>query len=134
MTADPIGLLRDYSDPQLQIAIESGALEETGFAGEELNHLYGYVGQNPLFWFDPFGLAEHTTNQRPSNVPKHESGESRRNRDRGNEKGDKNRRENRKRPKGFKGPWPPGLGPLLCPLCEILEIPEPEPVPPMCQR
>jgi len=58
ITADPIGLLRDYSDPQLQIAIEKGVLEETGLAGEELNHLYGYAGQNPLYWFDPYGLAK----------------------------------------------------------------------------
>ena len=58
LTADPIGLLRDYSDPQLQVAIEAGALEVTGFAGEELNHPYGYVSQNPLYWIDPYGLAK----------------------------------------------------------------------------
>ena len=34
-------------------------LEETGFAGEELNHLYGYVSQNPYFWTDPYGLAKN---------------------------------------------------------------------------
>lgn len=55
--ADPIGILRDYSDPQLQVAISMGALEITGSAGELLNHNYGYVGQNPLFWIDPYGLA-----------------------------------------------------------------------------
>ena len=57
LTSDPIGLLRDYSNPQFQLAIEMGMLEETDFAGEELNHLYGYVGQNPLYWIDPYGLA-----------------------------------------------------------------------------
>ena len=58
LEADPIGIIRHYSDPQLQLAIELGALEETGFAGgAALNHLYGYVDQNPLTRVDPFGLA-----------------------------------------------------------------------------
>ncbi len=57
ITADPVGILRDYSDPRLQVAIEIGALEETGFAGEVLNHSYGYVGQNPLFWTDLYGFG-----------------------------------------------------------------------------
>ncbi len=133
ITADPIGLLRDYSDPRLQFAIKVGTLEETGFAGGELNHLYGYVGQNPLYWLDPYGLAEHTTNPRPSNLPKHESGDARRQRDSGNEKGDKNRRESRKKPKGHKGPWPPripGLPVLICPLCPLV-FPPPN-SPPSC--
>ena len=34
-----------------------GIVEESGSAGEVLNHVYGYVGQNPLFWTDPYGLA-----------------------------------------------------------------------------
>ncbi len=55
--SDPIGILRDYSALQLQIAIRLGVVEESGAAGEMLNHAYGYVGQNPLFWIDPYGLA-----------------------------------------------------------------------------
>ena len=57
LQSDPIGIQRDYSNPQLQLAIEIGALDETQFANEELNHIYGYVGQNPLAWMDSYGLA-----------------------------------------------------------------------------
>ncbi|MEO2174633.1 MAG: RHS repeat-associated core domain-containing protein [bacterium] len=62
--SDPIGVLRDYSDPQFRIGISMDILEESGSAGEWLNHAYGYVGQNPLFWNDPYGLAKsgQTTN------------------------------------------------------------------------
>lgn len=72
ITSDPIGILRDYSNPLLKIAIDTGVLEETGFAGEGLNHLYGYVGQNPLYWFDPLGLAyspqgEHGSSREEAN-------------------------------------------------------------------
>ncbi|WP_370978289.1 RHS repeat domain-containing protein [Agaribacterium sp. ZY112] len=56
--SDPIGILRDYSDPALKVAIQVGVVEETGFANESLNHLYGYVGQNPVGWYDPYGLAK----------------------------------------------------------------------------
>ncbi|MFP1679759.1 RHS repeat-associated core domain-containing protein [Alloalcanivorax sp. C16-2] len=67
LQSDPIGILRDYSDPQLQVAISMGTLEETGSAGEVLNHVYGYVGQNPLYWIDPYGLAKGgNQNQRSS--------------------------------------------------------------------
>jgi len=55
--SDPIGVLRDYSDSNFQVAIEVGVLIKSGTAGEELNHLYGYVGQNPFSWIDPYGLA-----------------------------------------------------------------------------
>jgi len=50
-------LSKTVSDPILQSAIDLGVIQESGLAGESLNHLYGYVGQNPLFWIDPFGLA-----------------------------------------------------------------------------
>ncbi|MEJ2365323.1 MAG: RHS repeat-associated core domain-containing protein, partial [Deltaproteobacteria bacterium] len=55
--SDPIGILRDYSSPQLQLVIDFGSLEETGIAGDvALNHLYAYVTNNPLGSSDPFGL------------------------------------------------------------------------------
>ncbi|HEX7025711.1 MAG TPA: RHS repeat-associated core domain-containing protein [Gammaproteobacteria bacterium] len=127
ITSDPIGIIRSYNNPQFQVAIAIGALKETGFAGEELNHLYGYVNQNPLYWVDPYGLAEeHTKNQRESNREKHEKGDARKNKDRGNEKGDKNRGWPRKRPPSWKGPWPPRIVPLLiCPICSYVLPPEP---------
>jgi RHS repeat-associated protein len=56
--------------------------------------------------------ATHTTGARESTRKKHEQGQSRKKKDRGGEKGDKNRRPNRKPPMGpngkkIKGPWPP---------------------------
>ena len=56
--SDPIGILRDYSAPQMQVALLMGIpLQSPGYG---LNHLYGYVEQNPLFWKDPFGLGQTT--------------------------------------------------------------------------
>ena len=52
-------------------------------------------------------LAEHTKNARPSTKGKHQKGTTRKDRDGGGEKGDKKRRTNRKRPKHWKGRWPP---------------------------
>jgi RHS repeat-associated protein len=51
--------------------------------------------------------SEHTKNARPSTKEKHEKGIARVNKDRGGEKGDVRRRPPRKRPKNWKGPWPP---------------------------
>jgi len=119
--SDPIGLLRNYEEPQLQISIDLGALEETDFANEVLNHTYGYVGQNPQYWFDPFGLAEHQSGARPSTKEKHENANARRDKDRGGEKGDKNRAPPRKPPPGYKGKWPPVLLPIPFIPSEILE-------------
>ncbi|MFV0476363.1 MAG: RHS repeat domain-containing protein, partial [Parahaliea sp.] len=55
LTADPIGILKDYSDPQLQVAIEMGLVTPQGWDGS-LNHLYGYIDQNPVNFIDPTGL------------------------------------------------------------------------------
>lgn len=41
----------------MQIAFELGLLNEDEMTVTDLNHLYGYVGQNPASWMDPFGLA-----------------------------------------------------------------------------
>ena len=94
-----------------------GIVEESGYAGENLNHVYGYVGQNPLYWFDPWGLAEHTFNASPSNRNKHENANAWRSRDRVGERGDKNRRPPSKKPKGNKGLWPPkAIVPIVLPI------------------
>jgi len=93
------------------------------FEGGDTN-LYGYVFRDPLNWIDPYGLAGHTVNKSPSNLPKHQSGDARRKADQGGEKGDNKRRPNSKRPKNWKGPWPskvPGVIDFLCPLCKTLE-------------
>jgi len=51
--------------------------------------------------------TEHTSNARPSTKRKHEKGQSRKIKDRSGEKGDLVRREKRKKPLNWKGPWPP---------------------------
>ncbi|MCW5832022.1 MAG: hypothetical protein KIS78_06165 [Labilithrix sp.] len=51
--------------------------------------------------------TEHTKNKRPSTKGKHQKGKSRKQRDCGGESGDDGRRPNRRRPDGWKGPWPP---------------------------
>jgi hypothetical protein len=49
----------------------------------------------------------HHTNQRESNRTKHEQGQRRRGMDRGGERGDDRRQVPRRRPPGYRGPWPP---------------------------
>ena len=49
----------------------------------------------------------HTKNKRPSTEQKHQEGDSRRQRDKGGEKGDKYRRPPKQRPDKWKGPFPP---------------------------
>ena len=56
---------------------------------------------------DPAGGSEHVNKKRPSTKKKHEDGIARKGKNRGGEKGDKNRRPPRRKPKGWKGPWPP---------------------------
>ena len=53
------------------------------------------------------GGAEHKKGARPSTKAKHQKGQARKARDRGGEKGDSRRRPPRKRPKNWKGKWPP---------------------------
>ena len=52
-------------------------------------------------------FKEHGTNQRESNRQPHEQGQRRRRMDRGGEAGDRNRLPPRRRPPGYRGPWPP---------------------------
>jgi RHS repeat-associated protein len=57
---------------------------------------------------DSVQQAEHTSGARPSTEEKHQKGQSRKKRDYGGEKADKDRRRPpRKPPPGHKGPWPP---------------------------
>ncbi|MEZ5464169.1 MAG: RHS repeat-associated core domain-containing protein [Lysobacteraceae bacterium] len=55
----------------------------------------------------PIEAAEHTKGARPSTLGKHQQGKTRREQDRGGEKGDSSRRPPSKRPPKHKGPWPP---------------------------
>ena len=102
-----------------------GALEETGFAGEALNHLYGYVGQNPLYWFDPYGLAKGKNKGKPANPNRNPEKKKGGGSGTGTKKGDAGRERNRgideehsRRPKG--GFRVPGLPALICPLCPLV--------------
>jgi len=52
-------------------------------------------------------MEDHTKGARPSTQEKHQAGQARRKKDRGGEKADEGRRPPRKRPPGWKGPWPP---------------------------
>jgi RHS repeat-associated protein len=77
------------------------------FAGGDTN-LYAYVGNDPVNFLDKTGnAAEHTKNRQPSNLSKHQKGTTRKQLDRGGEKGDIKRGAPRKRPNKYKGKWPP---------------------------
>ena len=124
-------------------------MEETGFAGEELNHLYGYVSQNPLSWIDPYSLAkggkQNIRNSRLSGLSDQQVSERARNKNISKEERRKAQKEEKRRKirnkrkrirKGnlgkIRGAGPLTVGPLLClvmgpspfnPFC----IPEPPP-------
>ena len=81
---------RDY-DPHVGRWLSKDPI---GFAGENTN-LYGYALQDPVNWVDPDGNEDvHSSNQRPSNLPKHEKGRTRNKMDKGGEKGDVRRTGN----------------------------------------
>ena len=91
---------RRYYDPKIGAYINQDPIGmDAGI------NLYSYVNGDPLRYIDPEGLAaEHTKNQRPSNLPKHEAGEARKQRDAGSEKGDKRRPfKPRRTPKNQRG-------------------------------
>jgi len=54
--SDPIGVMRDLSDPRFQIIIQSGLPMHRAYTRDVLNHLYAYVEQNPFIYIDPLGL------------------------------------------------------------------------------
>jgi RHS repeat-associated protein len=74
-----------------------------------------------IFWPSPLGdddvycMAGHKKNARPSTAGKHEAGDARRGRDGGGEKADPGRLPPRKKPPGWKGPWPPPPPPAAPP-------------------
>lgn len=57
--SDPIGILKNYSDPVMQVIIMSGIPlqfnEQQGILGQ-LNHSYNYVENTPVMFTDPYGL------------------------------------------------------------------------------
>ena len=55
LQSDPIGILYDYSGPQLQVVVGLGviATEQEHYS---LNNLFGYAIQNPVSFIDPTGL------------------------------------------------------------------------------
>jgi hypothetical protein len=63
------------------------------WAGEQIIHIIEY--------------SEHKKGARGITKGKHQKAQARRGHDRGGEKGDERRRPPRKRPDGWKGPWPP---------------------------
>lgn len=58
--ADPIGIMRDFSDPQMQVAMRLGIPIQS--FGQGLNHTYGYVENNPVSRVGPFGLDSYSVN------------------------------------------------------------------------
>ena len=105
---DPIGMVKDYSNPSLQVGLSMLDNYEDPDP-EALNSVYSYVYSDPVSWFDDNGLEPkggHTSGKRPSTQEKHEQGDARRARDQGGEKADRDRRPPRKHPQGWKGPWP----------------------------
>lgn len=54
--ADPIGISGENLNPRLQLAIDIGLLAYPELYSE-LNHIYGYVYQNPISYIDSVGLA-----------------------------------------------------------------------------
>lgn len=85
--------------------------------------------ENGVEWL--VSLAEHTAGKRTSTKQKHETGQARKSRDKGKEKGDQRRRPPRKRPPGHKGPWPPKFVPV--PVPDVQPQPAPAPQPPQPQ-
>ena len=60
--------------------------------------------QDPLA---PAGGKEHTSGARPSTEGQHQAEQGRKKQDRGGEAGDESRDWPRRKPDGWKGPWPP---------------------------
>jgi RHS repeat-associated protein len=94
--------------PAVAIGIGVGALAVIGL--ETYNYLYPTIEYGIPATLVPGYLAasEHTKGARPSTKGKHEKGQTRKQTDRGGEKGDDARDyTGRRRPEGWKGPYPP---------------------------
>jgi hypothetical protein len=72
-----------------------------------MNQLFDYSELVDHFIDEELIDEAHRKGKRPSTQQKHQKGVKRLLRDRGREKGDKNRDAPRKRPKNWQGPWPP---------------------------
>ncbi len=58
ITSDPIGLLYNIENLGISISISTNEFSNMSLLQlYGINHLYGYVGQNPLKWSDFFGLC-----------------------------------------------------------------------------
>ena len=57
--SDPIGLLYDFNDPQMQVAMQTGIPLDQGGPRRlgEINHLYAYVNNKPVMFYDLYGLV-----------------------------------------------------------------------------
>jgi hypothetical protein len=130
ITADPIGILWDYSSPELKLTYEMGLINIYGVDEGPINHLYNYVDNNPLIYFDFEGLAKGKNKGKPVNPNRNPNKKKGGGSGTGTRKGDAGRERNRgideehsRRPKG--GFRIPGVPFLICPVCSILfEPPE----------
>lgn len=82
-------------------------IDADDYSDEALGDLVVNVALAGIVPIKVSGGAEHTKGARSSTKGKHEKGQTRKQRDRGGEKGDKSRAPPRKPPAGHKGPWPP---------------------------
>jgi len=78
----------------------------------ELAHVFNLEIQGQhVYRVSPSGVlvhnASHRKGKKKSTKQRHEEGQKRQNMDRGGEKADPGRTPPRKRPKGWRGPWPP---------------------------
>lgn len=117
--SDPTGLDSDNSVEEIRVTgskiIKNDCGGVCGNAGPNIfaigsignfngNDSLGGIGYDEIV---VLAADEHTKNKRPSTKGKHERGDARRGRDAGGEKADKERRPPRKRPDGWRGPYPP---------------------------
>ena len=58
LQSDPIGILRDYSSPQMRVAMQAGIPLRSSSISLGLNHTYNYVNNSPINFFDLFGLED----------------------------------------------------------------------------
>jgi RHS repeat-associated protein len=70
LRSDPIGLLYDFSDPQLSLSVELSLVSVSATPiNNILNHTYAYVDNNPAIKSDPSGLFSTGFNANWLNTP-----------------------------------------------------------------